>query len=39
MLPVLPIAMMNHECRIFAATTAAEAVPREHTLAQSTEKA
>jgi hypothetical protein len=37
--PVASIAMMNHQRRTFASTTAAEAVPLQHTLAQSTEKA
>jgi hypothetical protein len=37
--PVAPVAMMDHERRTLATTTAAEAVPLQHALAQSTEKA
>jgi hypothetical protein len=37
--PVAPVAMMDHQRRTFAATTAAETVPLQQTLAQSTEKA
>jgi hypothetical protein len=37
--PVVPVAMMDHQRRTVAATTAAETVSLQHTLAQSTEKA
>jgi hypothetical protein len=37
--PVAPVAMMDHERRTLATTTAAEAVPLQHAFAQSTEKA
>jgi len=37
--PVVPVAMMDHQRRTLATTTAAKAVPLHHALAQSTEKA
>ena len=37
--PVAPVAMMDHERRTLATTTAAEAVPLQHPFPQSTEKA
>jgi len=37
--PVAPVAMMDHQRRAIATTTAAKAVTLQHTLAQSTEKA
>ena len=36
--PVAPVAMMDHQRRTLATTTAAKAVTLQHTLAQSTEK-
>jgi hypothetical protein len=37
--PVVSVAMMDHQCRTLATSTAAEAVPLQHALAQSAEKA
>jgi hypothetical protein len=37
--PVVPVAMMDHQRRTLATTTTAKAVPLQHLLAQSTEKA
>ena len=37
--PVAPVAMMDHERRTLATTTAAKAVALQYTLAQSAEKA
>ena len=38
-LPVVPVAMMDHQRRTLTTATAAEAVPLQHAFAQSTEKA
>ena len=36
--PVAPVAMMDHQRRALATATAAEAIPLQYTLAQSTEE-